>query len=126
MNRLRPWLPALLWAAVIFLLSAIPAPPEIGPRLPFKDKVGHVALYAVLATLIAHALRRAHALPLPKTALLAILITSAYGVTDEWHQRYVPRRSCDVGDWAADTLGGTLAAGLYCKYDTRKSRKTNR
>src|SRR5439155_13289565 len=77
------WLPVLLWAAVIFVLSSMPVPPSPVPEFPFKDKVGHLILYAVLGTLIARTLRRAHKLALPATLTLAILMASAYGVTDE-------------------------------------------
>ncbi len=85
-----------------------------------------MVLYGMLGGLVARTLRRAHALPLPKSVLLAILITSAYGVADELHQRFVPPRTCDVWDWVADTVGGAIAVGVYYTYDTRKSPKTNR
>jgi hypothetical protein len=49
-------------------------------------------------------------------AWLAVLIVSAFGVTDEWHQSFVPGRSCDVFDWLADTLGAALAVTLYVKW----------
>ena len=120
------WLPVLLWAAVIFVLSSMPVPPSPVPEFPFRDKVAHVILYAVLATLVARTLRRAHRLTLPATLTLAILMASAYGVTDEVHQRFVPRRSCDVRDWVADTLGATLAAAAFYAYESRRSAKANR
>lgn len=43
-----------------------------------------------------------------KAAVLAILITSAYGALDEFHQRFTPGRSCDVRDWMADTVGAAV------------------
>ena len=49
-------------------------------------------------------------------AWLAVLIVSAFGVTDEWHQSFVPGRSCDVFDWLADTAGAALAVALYVKW----------
>ncbi len=83
------WLPAMLWAATLFVLSAQPLP-KIGPQFHNVDKIHHLIAYAVLGALVMFALRRAHNLPLPKAALLAILIASAYGATDEFHQRFVP------------------------------------
>jgi VanZ family protein len=35
----------------------------------------------------------------------------AYGVTDEWHQSFVPGRSADAIDLVADAVGAGLAAG---------------
>ena len=46
-------------------------------------------------------------------AAWALLAASAYGATDEFHQLFVPGRSCDVFDWLADTTGAALAVGLY-------------
>ena len=120
------WIPALLWAIGIFCLSAMSYPPSPGPQFPFKDKVGHSVLYCGLAWLIAWALRRAHNLSLPKTLALATLIASAYGATDEYHQRFVPHRTCDVMDWAADTLGASAAVAAFYVYESHRSAKANR
>jgi VanZ family protein len=83
-------------------------------------------LYCILGWLIAAALRRAHRLTLPKTALLAMLIASGYGVTDEFHQRFVPNRTCDVVDWVADTLGSSAGLAAFYFYESRRSTKEAR
>src|SRR5207245_6839660 len=93
-QTLSAWLPAIIWATGIFILSSMSHPPIPGPNFRFKDKVGHWLLYCVLGWLIARALRKAYNLPLPKTILLAIAISSAYGASDEFHQSFVPYRSC--------------------------------
>jgi VanZ family protein len=41
--------------------------------------------------------------------VLAWVICACYGVTDEWHQRYVPGRFPSVDDWVADALGAAAA-----------------
>ena len=120
------WLPPTLWAVAIFILSAQSRVPEIGPEFPMKDKVGHWMLYCIFGWLIALALRRAHNLTLPKTVLLAMLISSGYGVTDEFHQKFVPNRACDVADWAADTLGASAGLAAFYAYESRRSTKANR
>ena len=125
-RKFLTWLPAILWAATIFFLSAQPTLPEIAPNISNFDKVEHFGAYGLLGLLVADALRRGNALTLPKTALLAILITLAYGASDEFHQRFVPNRSCDVWDWTADTVGGALAVVIYAAYESRRSQKTNR
>ena len=120
------WLPAILWAAALFVLSAQPILPKIGPQFHNVDKIHHLIAYAVFGTFVMFALRRVHNLPLPKAFVLAILIASAYGATDEFHQRFVPHRSCDVWDWTADTLGAGIAATAFYAYESRRSTKTNR
>jgi VanZ family protein len=126
MNRFLHWLPALLWALTIFVLSSMSKPPEVPqPKIPGFDKAEHFAAYAILGALVFLALQRAHKLCIRRALLLAVLITSAYGATDEFHQRYVPNRACDVWDWTADTLGGVFAA-LACVYESHRSQQTNR
>ena len=95
----------LLVAATIFIASSRS---HIGaPGIPNFDKVAHFSVYGLLATLPGRLGRR------PRAAWLALLATSVYGASDEWHQYYVPGRSCDVMDWLADTTGAALALALY-------------
>ena len=53
---LLPWLPALLYMALIWAMSSLPNPPS-AESLPFKDKGAHFLEYAFLGALFAHALR---------------------------------------------------------------------
>jgi VanZ family protein len=123
-RKLIRWLPAIVWAAGISWLSSRQHLPEVGPEFAFKDKVGHWMLFCVLGALVAWALRRAHHLSLLKTFWLAILIASAYGVTDELHQRFVPNRTADVWDWATDTAGSAAAAAAFYVYESKRNKRT--
>lgn len=129
MNRLRHWLPALLWATIIFYFSAQPAAPKIsrneGIQLALQ-KVGHATEYAILATLLYRALRRGHQLAPRQAAILAALIAAGYGVTDEFHQSFVPGRVCMVSDMAFDATGGVLAVTALYAYESRRRPTTNR
>ena len=125
MKKLFHWLPAILWAAVLFYLSAQSKLPVVGPQFPNVDKLHHLAAYGILGALVLFPLRRAHNHSAPKAAVLALLIASAYGATDEFHQRFVPHRTCDVWDWTADTLGAGLAAAGYYAYESYRRQKTN-
>jgi len=80
------------------------------PAITNFDKVAHFAVFGFLGTLV----YRAGGPKWP--AWLAVLLVSAFGVTDEWHQSFVPGRSCDVFDWLADTAGAALAVTLYVKW----------
>ncbi|MEI6218316.1 MAG: VanZ family protein [bacterium] len=118
------WMPAAAWAVGIFCLSLLRQAPDFGPDFEFKDKVGHWAMYCGLSLLVWWALRRAHNVSLSRTFWLAIVIASTYGATDEWHQSFVPGRTCDVWDWASDTAGAVAgaaaaaAAGIF--YESRR------
>ena len=106
------WTPVVVYMAMIFVLSSITDTPSIAQG---ADKDLHALLYAGLAALVARALaggwrRRMTA----ATMLLTIVIATAYGVTDEAHQYFVPARTADVHDVAADAAGAAAAAAaLY-------------
>ncbi len=42
--------------------------------------------------------------------IVSVLFCSLYGLSDEWHQSFVPGRDASLGDWLADTIGAVLAA----------------
>jgi VanZ family protein len=83
------------------------------------DKGAHALLYAGLAVLVVRALAGGWRRPLTLTgALVAVLICTVYGITDELHQRFVPPREADVLDVAADAAG-TMAAVLLMRLFAR-------
>lgn len=44
---------------------------------------------------------------------LPVIFTSLYAVTDEVHQIFVDGRSCELRDWAIDTLGAILGTFIF-------------
>lgn len=130
-RRVAAWAAAAAWCALIFTLSHQPDPP--GPSwldaVPFADKIAHFLIYAVLCALLARALRLEPSALLRRRALvLAVACAVLYGVSDEWHQSFVPGRQPDVMDLAADALGALCAAGLirhfYKNYFTKEYTST--
>jgi VanZ family protein len=110
----RRWLWPLALAALIFVASSRS---EIaGPSVPGSDKVVHFAVYGLLATLVLRALLHSKGKLSGHAAWLSIVLVSAYGISDEWHQGFTPARSVEVADWIADTLGGVLAVALYSRW----------
>ena len=108
------WLPAVLYAGMIFYLSAQSHPEEQLPSFVLKDvsdKVLHAVEYAGLAVLCYRAFRWAAGPSVARQAfVLAIVTASIYGVTDEVHQFFVPFRESSWLDWLADTAGATVGA----------------
>ena len=101
------WGPVVVVMATIFYVSSLNEPP-----LPedISDKSGHVLAYTALGVTVVRAV--AGGLPRPivwSTALVAIAITVAYGVTDELHQAFVAGRTAALDDLYADAAGATLA-----------------
>jgi VanZ family protein len=102
----KRWLPVVLYAALIFYFSSTPGqavPQWVGQR----DKLAHGAEYAGFGFLLARAFGR-------RSWWAAILAGALYGVTDEFHQSFVPNRfGNDLGDMTADTIGCALGVGAY-------------
>ena len=103
------WAPAALYMAVIWFVSSIEQPTFPVGLFPFRDKGVHTTEYAVLAFLLGHAcLRTWEDRPRIRVALAAMFLTFLWGFLDEMHQAFVPGRSADVLDLAADALGASL------------------
>jgi VanZ family protein len=104
------WAPVVAYMALIFYLSSLHQAP-----LPqgMSDKAGHSLGYVGLGFLVTRAI--AGGVPRRitlKQALLAIVVTTAYGATDEYHQRFVAGRSAELADLYADGAGACAAAAL--------------
>jgi VanZ family protein len=105
------WAPVVLYMALIFALSSMPQPPEVPSAI--GDKGGHLLLYAGLGGLFVRALAGGWNAPVPlRVALLAIVYSTVYGVTDEMHQAVVPPRQVEALDIAADGAGAAVAAAV--------------
>ncbi len=111
MRRALVWGPPVLYMALIFYLSSQSNPlPTLTETV--WDKLLHLVEYGGLGLLFTRALVAERFRLLP-AMVLAVVLTSAYGVTDEYHQAFVPMRTSDVHDWFADSLGASVGAIAY-------------
>jgi VanZ family protein len=97
--------------AIIFAASSIP---NLG-QLPggISDKSGHSIGYALLAGLFLRAFAHGRLRDVTwRRAAAAIIIATVYGVSDEFHQVFVPGRTADRYDVLADCIGATLGAAV--------------
>lgn len=130
--KLTVWLrllPALLWQALIWLLSSRPWPtagglvarlwlllPQGLRELLPADKAVHATFYGILALLWVWGL------PLRQRIGAAWLLATAWGALDELHQAYVPGRTADLWDLLADAVGAALAVGLWALVQQRRPK----
>jgi VanZ family protein len=112
MRRALSWLPAAIWAGVLFWLSSRPTGPSIPIWFLTYDKATHAMAFGFLAALAYFALRAGHGFLPSLSALCAWLLSSFYGGADELHQAFVPARQPDWHDWLADTIGAALAVAF--------------
>lgn len=103
--------PFLFCCGVIFWLSSMNHPPiPRFMRFPNGDKVLHlVAYFLVGASASLPFLLRSNLAPL-LGVIQAILLATLFGVSDEFHQAFVPQREVSFGDLCADFLGASAGA----------------
>jgi len=101
---------AAAWALLIFGLSSIPGASFPASKLFSYDKLLHAGVYSVLGGLCFLALRRSSSQKSSVLVLAATALSTLYGMTDEFHQSFVPGRSPDVRDVLADCVGGFVGA----------------
>ncbi len=109
--RLIRWGLVLVWMALIFFLSAQPdlPHPDSGWLAFLVSSGAHLFFYGVLALLLNWALEDSRR----GLALLAFGLALLYGISDEFHQSFVPGRVPDALDLISDGLGAALALAAW-------------
>lgn len=110
-EQLWAWLLVVLYAFVIFVLSAQPGKyvPEF---FPGSDKLAHLLEYFPFGFLVIRAFVKGSNMAFGREALLmSIFVIMLYSLSDETHQLFVPGRQFDLMDMFFDTVGGI--AGSY-------------
>ncbi|MEW6681526.1 MAG: VanZ family protein [Nitrospirota bacterium] len=106
------WVTVTVYAGAIFGASSTPHPLGVHTLPPFVDKVVHALVYGGLSFTVWMALRSsAPSASTRRLSLFAIVLTALYGLTDEVHQSFVPGRSMEMLDLAADAGGAGLVQG---------------
>lgn len=107
MRALKLWGPVAVWLAVTFGASA---QSQVGGFGRIPDWITHGIEYFILGTLLCRALAGGLGRPLgARAGLLVIALATAWGVSDEYHQSFVPGRESSAADVGKDLLGCSLA-----------------
>ena len=108
---LQWWAPVAVYMAAIFFFSAQSSPPAPGG---VPDYILHGVEYMGLSVVTFRAVARGLPARVNRTrAWVTLLITVAYGISDELHQLAVPMRTADVRDVGYDLVGALLGL-LVC------------
>ena len=121
---LSAWIPALLWAALIFYVSSLP-----GDRLHrlWAWAPSYIILHSLEYLILGALVYRAFALTRPalgydRLALFSWSATAVYAFSDEFHQSFVPLREAAGGDILADLLGAIIGVILFHQFFKRYER----
>lgn len=117
--NLRRWLPPILWAVVILVISTVPVPAVGAPE--GTDKGVHGLLYLVLGFLAGRSLVAGRTVPVWQ--LLALVAgLAAFGAVDEAHQMMLSHRTADIRDWIADVVGSIAGIAFALVRAARAAR----
>ena len=132
-QRLRAWLPSVLWAALIFAMSTdsmsevhtrswiepvlrfiAPSLSPSGIQLAHEviRKLAHLSEYFVFFLALEHGFRHGSAVRRATVPLRALAIAALYSLGDEGHQLFVASRGASLADCALDTIGAMIAAAV--------------
>lgn len=101
--------PLAVYWIIIFILTSLPG--NVALDMHVSDKIEHFGAYGLLSVLLYSTLyfQKRYKIFNSYPATFTLLLSSFYGMADELHQLFVPGRSADVLDWAADFIGSLLA-----------------
>jgi VanZ family protein/UDP-2,3-diacylglucosamine pyrophosphatase LpxH len=113
MRRFWIWtLPLLIALAIVWLSSQSHYPGGISLPSPL-DKLAHASAFGALACCLELAVRGSrHDLPMYRRHFWIFVGVALFGISDEWHQAFVPGRDCSALDWLADATGAALGLML--------------
>lgn len=107
---MRTWVwlygPAAAYAAFLYWLSD----QATLQHAPSNDKLAHFLAYWGLSALLVRGFYFGTRQPPSWVFLIAALLATLYGISDELHQMFVPGRTAAVDDVVADALGALLGA----------------
>ena len=113
------WGPFLGALAVIFWLSSLS---DVPGAHYFWDKLLHTVGYAGLGVLALRAFHGGFERPRLATTVYAGMAVILWGISDEFHQSFVPGRDATAWDVVADAVGFAIAVALFATPTSRVVR----
>lgn len=110
----------MLYCSLIYWLSSktsLPTP----PLFPHQDKALHLGAYFMMGILTWRFFYDYFSRP-SIVFFASLSFCSLYGISDEWHQSFVPGREADFLDWLADTTGAMIALSILHFTELKKNK----
>lgn len=106
--------PMILVMGTIFFLSHQAGDSLKLPAFYGADKIAHFIAYSVLAITIIYAHKNWQTITLRTLCFRVLTVVLLYGLSDEYHQSFIPMRYTSMADVVADCFGG-IAVVLVLK-----------
>jgi len=114
---IKYWLPAIMWAAVIFSFSSNPT--GRASEIHWEDflikKSGHIFVYSVLTIFLYRAFFN-YRFGEKLSAKYTFVVNVLYAISDEFHQSFTPGREPTVRDILIDSFAIVTVLYLILKY----------
>jgi VanZ family protein len=107
------WLPVLGCMAVIFWASCVPGS-NIPAVFPLQDIAFHLFGYGLMAFFFSRGLKHTRVDISPvKLIIFTVVFGLLYGISDEFHQSFVPNRTAGAFDVFIDTIGSLTGSLIF-------------
>jgi VanZ family protein len=119
MRKALLFVPAILYYALIFILSSLRIKGQAS--MPFLDKGLHLVEFAILGFLLSLGFFLSFGFSVRVKSVITLSSGILLGCLDELHQYFVPERSFGVLDIVADSIG--ILIGLIAFYYLSRTRR---
>lgn len=105
---------SILWMGAIFFFSSL-TKTDLKQMPEVSDILTHGAVYGLLGALLYFSFYR-------YPSVKAVVLSSLYGISDEFHQSFIPGRTPEIKDLIVDTTAALISV-LLIKLFSRISQK---
>ncbi len=104
---------AICWMGLIFYLSSLSGQ-EVSQPFHLKPipLIGHVVLFSGLAAFLQLAIRGWNFEINLRWVIAVAMVSSLFGISDEYHQSFVTGRHASIADASIDSISSTVTATL--------------
>lgn len=112
-GMIKRWLPVFSFMGIIFYASSIPG--SNVPSVFWAQEIAyHFFVYLALSLFFSRALKYTFpVISIGRVILFASIFGIIYGLSDEWHQSFVPYRTVSGFDVFIDSLGSISGSLSY-------------
>ena len=123
MSAVLRMVPLALVMGTIFFISHQPGDNISLPHFPGADKLAHMISYSVLAGTVFFAWSEEQKNSNPRTLIFyTFAFCILYGISDEFHQSFIPGRTASVYDLLADCVGAAVVCVFWARWQKKATR----